>query len=697
MTTSSAGKNSSDFRPDINGLRAIAVAAVVLFHFNVPGFSGGFAGVDIFFVISGFLMTKIIVSKLIAGSFSILDFYRARARRILPALAGLCAFMLAFGWLSLDPRSYAPMSLHAASSLSFVSNFIYWQEAGYFDSVASEKWLLHTWSLSVEWQFYLLFPLAMFVVWTATRKRRDLLLAIAATFFTSLALSIMASSRHLEFSYYLLPTRAWEMMAGGLVYFLTPYFSPNPTLSRILGYSGLLLIVIAASQFDSRIPWPGYFAAIPVAGAALIILAQDTGSPISNNPVSALLGNASYSIYLWHWPIAVCLTFRQLQDDWLSRVIGMATALMLGYLSYRWIELPSRSTGRTLKPKTESLAYSGSATVLICLALTVYFANGLTDRLNNDESNYLAAAAAKTDWQHPGNNCAKRDNIVYCERKGSSTETTMFIGDSIAEQWYPRYGAPQSDYSQTILFVTRSGCPPIRNLDGYPPGKHCSEATDLIWKAVRDRQPQRLVISSAWWPNFFYPDGALRGEDCILESGSCMPITTNAHLQQAFRVLESDIQNAIANGTRVFIIGPVPTGKIDYAEARQSQLANKQLVIPLTKTWQDMPGFADDKQSYQAGLATLDDANSATPGFRPENSGNSPPGSILGLLTGIAKRTGAMLVVPANYMCPEQRCPLTDNSGVPIYMDYAHLRAEYVKSTALLWMDSAIGIGNSPY
>ena len=218
MPNNEIRSGSREFRLDINGLRAWAVVAVVLFHFGLPGVSGGFVGVDVFFVISGFLMTGIIVSALERGSFSLWSFYLARARRIMPALIVLCAAVLLLGWFILMPKEYQPLGRHARESLLFVSNLTYLAEAGYFDTASHEKWLLHTWSLSVEWQFYLLQPLLLMGIWRFFPSRRavsNLLLGLALL---SLGWSIWLTVDNPNRAFYLLQSRAWALLLGALVY-----------------------------------------------------------------------------------------------------------------------------------------------------------------------------------------------------------------------------------------------------------------------------------------------------------------------------------------------------------------------------------------------------------------------------------------------------------------------------------------------
>ncbi|MDP2573395.1 acyltransferase family protein [Vibrio penaeicida] len=321
-----------NFRYDINGLRAIAVIAVVLFHFNISWIPGGFAGVDVFFVISGFLMTSIIFKGLENKDFSLFKFYVARANRIIPALAVLCILLLVFGWFYLTPFDYKTLGKHAAGSVGFVSNIIYWKESGYFDAASHEKWLLHTWSLSVEWQFYIIYPIVLMTLKNflslESLKRLIVVGTLLGYFF-----SVGATMKWADPAYYLLPTRGWEMMLGGVA-FLYPWNLPE-VKKKIANIIGLMLIFGSYVLVSSEIPWPGHLAFFPVFGTYLIIVANYQSSIITNNFVFQYLGKWSYSIYLWHWPVVV-LGYTYALDYWI--IIGPLLSLILGLLSFEYIE-----------------------------------------------------------------------------------------------------------------------------------------------------------------------------------------------------------------------------------------------------------------------------------------------------------------------------------------------------------------------
>lgn len=333
-----------NFRYDINGLRAIAVIAVVLFHFNPAWVPGGFAGVDVFFVISGFLMTSIIFRGLEDDNFKLFKFYVARANRIIPALAVLCLTLLVFGWFYLTPLDYKALGKHVASSMGFLSNVIYWRESGYFDAASHEKWLLHTWSLSVEWQFYIIYPIVLIVLKKFLSLENLKRLIVVGTVL-GFAFSVVATMKWPSAAYYLLPTRAWEMMMGGIA-FLYPW-SLSGSKKKLIEIIGLALILSSYAFVSSDVPWPGHFALLPVLGAYLMITSNQQSSFITNNTLSQCLGKWSYSIYLWHWPIVVYGYYFDVQG-WV--LYGLPLSIILGFVSFKFIEgLKFKSFSRWLE------------------------------------------------------------------------------------------------------------------------------------------------------------------------------------------------------------------------------------------------------------------------------------------------------------------------------------------------------------
>ena len=376
----------TQFRADINGLRAIAVAAVILFHFNVPAFGGGFAGVDVFFVISGFLMTSILFSRADAGRLSVLAFYAERARRIVPPLAALVTALLAYGWWALPPSGLRLLGKHAAGALTFTSNILFWLESGYFDPVGRTKWLLHTWSLSVEWQFYMLYPLLVIALLRVV-GRRGTIIALALLTVASLVLSAALVYTRPTADFYLLPPRAWEMLAGGLVCLLPLPEYISSRQRRAIELAGLALILLAVLTM-ADVPWPGWHAAVPVAGTMLVIWADQRDSLLTGNGLLRFLGLRSYSIYLWHWPIAVWLA-GQGRADMISLVAGMALSVALGGLSYRLIERPGGKRPRRAdrmgwRARIREMAWLAAApATIIVTGAGIYLAAGVPSRFSS--------------------------------------------------------------------------------------------------------------------------------------------------------------------------------------------------------------------------------------------------------------------------------------------------------------------------
>jgi peptidoglycan/LPS O-acetylase OafA/YrhL len=382
------------FRSDINGLRAWAVMAVILYHFNVPGFSGGFVGVDVFFVISGYLMTSIVVKGLELGQFSLLDFYAARIRRIVPALLVLCLILLGVGYFVVPPSDYEQLARHAIAALGFFSNSRFSSEAGYFDVASHQKWLLHTWSLSVEWQFYMLLPIVLATVWRFWPGRTVQLIVFLLGCALSLAASVIMTSQSSSGAFYLLQARAWEMLAGGLVFLLARRLDFEQRTKVAVELLGLAMIALAVLIFDGGTAWPGWRAALPVLGAMMILAAHRDRSLWTGGHVAQWLGDRSYSLYLWHWPMVVALSFVEQQKNPVAISAGIALTLLFGHASCRWVELPVRRYLANLSPLRFWVGVSAVFGAALLPAFAIRQGNGFEGRLSPEVERVAAASAS---------------------------------------------------------------------------------------------------------------------------------------------------------------------------------------------------------------------------------------------------------------------------------------------------------------
>ena len=445
------GGDLMKFRKDINGLRAIAVIAVVLFHFFPTSLPGGFAGVDVFFVISGFLMTGIIFRGIEQNNFSILSFYVARANRIIPALAILCATLLVFGWFYLDLIDYKSLGKHAVGSITFISNIMYWKEAGYFASDSLSNWLLHTWSLSVEWQFYIIYPLVLLIMRKFMSIKIIKLMILGATIL-SFIFCIFASYRWTDASYFLLPTRIWEMLLGGVAY-LYPFTLPD-SRKKIAEWSGIAMVVSSYFLISADNHWPGYLALFPVLGSFLIIQAQRDDSVITSNIVLQKIGAWSYSIYLWHWPIVVAIYMYSL--DYKYSYLGVGLSILLGFISYKYVE--RFKFKNNFKSYIQYLSFKPLYMVIVIsvIGASSFYSNGFDYRVSeNVRIKNINAIKAINDWSYPEPNFTIGDSDVRLI-KGSSDKNILFIGASHVEQTYPYVEYLNSEYN--VYYLTKGGC-----------------------------------------------------------------------------------------------------------------------------------------------------------------------------------------------------------------------------------------------
>lgn len=339
------------YRAEIDGLRALAVVPVILFHAGFSIFSGGFIGVDVFFVISGFLITSIILSEKDNKNFSLLNFYERRVRRILPALFFVMAVCIPFALILLVPKDMKSFGTSLLTVPAFISNLQFWRESGYFDTASELKPLLHTWSLAVEEQYYIFFPVFLMITWRLGKKWILALLLLAG--FVSLGLSHWAAYNKPYAAFYLLPTRFWELLIGALIAFyfnIKPDRIAKPKRDQMMSGLGILMILGSVFLYDKNTPFPGTAALVPTVGAALIILFANEGTiahKLLSKSVCVGIGLISYSAYLWHQPLFAFIKYGSVEE--LSTWVMLSLCLLsfgLAYLSWKYVETPFRKKGR---------------------------------------------------------------------------------------------------------------------------------------------------------------------------------------------------------------------------------------------------------------------------------------------------------------------------------------------------------------
>ena len=497
-----------NFRYDINGLRAIAVLAVVLFHFNPQWLPGGFAGVDVFFVISGFLMTSIIFSGVEKNTFNVFKFYNARANRIIPVLAAMSAVLLVFGWFYLLPTDYRDLGLQIEKSSLFISNLLFAKGGGYFDTAEHTKWLLHTWSLSVEWQFYIFFPIIIIAL-KKFLSFRNLKLVVLGLFLASFIYCIYATYKDSKTAYFLLTSRAWEMLLGGLA-FLYPWSLKNKSHQIITQCLGIVLIIASYFLMSKDTPWPGYMALIPVFGAYLIVVANYQNNFLINNPISNSIGKWSYSIYVWHWPLVVLGFYFAFENWW---IYGTPLSILLGFLSYQFIEkinFPRYSSWKEI--------YKVKPFYIFLIILACGYAIKEMDGMEIQKYGRLSQVSEKTTFL---NDYEKQHQNLYdtywlkCNTYSSVTDKKTYEidptciqkkdvagiflwGDSHAEAL--SYGLRNVLQSKNIPFyqVTSSGCNPSLGKSTHKDEllrKTCNYSNKVALDNIKKLKPRIVIIA----------------------------------------------------------------------------------------------------------------------------------------------------------------------------------------------------------
>jgi peptidoglycan/LPS O-acetylase OafA/YrhL len=496
----------SGHRQDIDGLRGIAVLAITLFHINPTFLKGGFIGVDVFFVISGYLISRNICHELQQESFSFAEFYARRIRRLFPALFGMLLAAFLASYMLLLPAEFVAFSKSLFSAALYVSNILFYRTIGYFNN-ADFAPLIHTWSLSVEEQFYLIMPLGMFLAFRYAPQR--ILLLVVAIGVLSFALSeVWVQSGRDNAAFYLMPSRVWQFAAGGAIALIPP---PrwSSAINNILAAAGLAGILSCAAFFSKSVPFPGAWALLPTLSAALLILSGQSGSTLTGQvlslPPMRFLGAISYSLYLYHWPVIVFYKLAFAPWLWISdQILLFLISLAAGTASYLLIEQPFRRI-RTDHSRSALLAGGGIGSIIFAsLALLVIAGQGLPGRLPEEVVKVAGlleypTLSARLDrcFLYSGNKTADDFTPERCIRTGADKPNVLLIGDSHAAHYYTALQQlfPDVNLSQAAA----SGCRPVL------PHRRNHRCLDLMDKVFRELIPGHqfdvVIMSGVWFPN----------------------------------------------------------------------------------------------------------------------------------------------------------------------------------------------------
>ena len=511
---------SSLYRADIDGLRAVAVSLVVIFHAFPEIKCGGFIGVDVFFVISGFLITGIIVKDLGHARFSFKSFYARRIKRIYPALLVVLSVCYAAGWWLLLPEEFANLGKHMAGGAGFVANFVFWSESGYFDIQTELKPMLHLWSLGVEEQFYFIWPLLLFL---AYRKHIGLLYFLPAIFLASFVLNIYRVGDDPVGTFYFPQTRFWELMTGALLAYwprsefwrshslnskLADYLKNMTWLNNASACLGIILLIAAVVLLDKDSAFPGWWAVLPTLGTALMIAAGPNAwlnRTLLAHPLMVIIGLISYPLYLWHWPLLAFAKIINIGKTPVEiRAILALTSVLLAWLTYRFVELPLRF-GSNQSNRTFLLSMLMALTFTI--ALGTFLAGGLPFRMP-DKANYdkffshLQYTKSHDLLKHDRHECNFYDIIEKVPKATiaascvtpQSKRTVFLWGDSHAQ--HLNYGLSAilpADVS--LLQAGSSGCPPSAADISPDPLQTCNRANRFIWDRLVDLKPDVVILA----------------------------------------------------------------------------------------------------------------------------------------------------------------------------------------------------------
>jgi peptidoglycan/LPS O-acetylase OafA/YrhL len=501
------------YRSDVDGLRAVAIIPVVLYHFGFPTFSGGYVGVDVFFVISGFLITSIIYREMLEGHFSFTQFYEHRIRRLFPALFFIIAVTAIVAAFLLLPGDFRSFSQSVVAATVFGANLLFWKTSGYFDGPAEMKPLLHTWSLSVEEQFYIVFPVVLLVVIRYARQhvRLVLILATLISFFASL----VAVEKQQEAAFYLPVFRAWELLLGALLA-LNAVPHPATHMQRhALSLLGLGLILYSVFSFSAETAFPGVYALFPSLGTALIIYAGSgeraggvgcpslVGAVLGWRPL-VLIGLISYSLYLWHWPLIVFAKYYALRELTMGeKMVLLMASILLATLSWRYIERPFRGRSGWLSRKQLFVFSTMLMAIAITAGLAGHLTNGFQQRVPQEIAKIESVGSQTDPWRKncqnlPVEKISLGDVCAVGEKKAYQPDFLLW-GDSHALALAPAFNEISKQKQRSGWFIGKNACPPLLGVERFDSHHGCIPYNEAVAQFIEQHQGIRTVYLAGRW------------------------------------------------------------------------------------------------------------------------------------------------------------------------------------------------------
>lgn len=637
------------YRPEIDGLRAVAVIPVLFYHAGFSWFSGGYVGVDVFFVISGYLITSILIGEILNGNFSIWRFYERRARRILPALCFIMLACVPFAWMWMLPDQFKDFGQSIVAVVFFASNILFWRESGYFEASAEEKPMLHTWSLAVEEQYYLLFPIFLLLTLRYGKQRVFWMICIMA--FISYCIAEWGWRNKPVANFYLLPSRIWELLAGSLAAFVVT--SKGVRSNEFYAAIGGFMIIIGVLMFDHRTPFPSTYTLLPVIGSVLVILFADTGTwtakVLALRPVVGI-GLISYSIYLWHQPLFAFARIRLITEPSQTVMLGLSLlSIMFAYLTWVYVEQPFRA--KTGWPLKQAQVFRLSGVVLFIFAVFGAWAHvqhGAAFRLPTEVRGLMTARKGDSSQCHNALNSRDISIGKTCTVGADDQKLTIaVIGDSHAARISDALSDALKERRLSAALYNGSWCAPLMHFATNAAKKNnCVRTMNASFEHIIAQSDIETVILFAEWSN--YTSGTRHGgqgaDSYVFDISGAFSFTSVTPLENV-----KHFEKAVA-----------------YTFGRMKQ-AQKRVVIVMPT-----PEFHFHVPKTLAKLALFDGNQIALPSVHKAGYVSRNKDAIT-IIKQYADEYGFDTVDPYPIFCKSDICAYSDSMGQALYEDDNHL------------------------